>query len=178
MSASTGPAWRFSLGIVCFIAAFAIHLVTLAAIAVGASAAMVGSIAAINFAVNKGLLVVAAAIMGRPGFNRLKQLVFGAVRRYARPDEISPMRYRVGLILFVVPIFFGWVSPYLPNIVPALNRHTVSAAVLGDAMLLISLFVLGGGFWDKLRALFVRDAYVISSDQYFRYFSDRDPGGI
>ena len=66
MSASTGPAWRFSLGIVCFIAAFAIHLVTLAAIAVGASAAMVGSIAAINFAVNKGLLVVAAAIMGRP----------------------------------------------------------------------------------------------------------------
>ena len=34
----------------------------------------------------------------------------------------------------------------------------------GDVMFLISLFVLGGGFWDKLRALFVRDAYVISPD--------------
>ena len=82
------------------------------------------------------------------------------------------------MILFVVPIFFGWVSPYLPDLVPALNRHTVSAAVLGDAMLLIGLFVLGGGFWDKLRALFVRDTYVISSEQYFRYFSDRDPGAV
>ena len=81
------------------------------------------------------------------------------------------------MVLFVVPIFFGWVSPYLPDLVPALNRHTVSAAVLGDAMLLASLLCLAG-FSDKLRALFVRDTYVISSDQYFRHFSDRDPGAV
>ena len=54
----------------------------------------------------------------------------------------------------------------------------MSAAILGDACCLASLFVLGGGFWDKLRALFVRDTYVISSEQYFRYFSDRDPGAV
>ncbi len=124
----------------------------------------VGAIATINFTLNKALLLVAAAIMGKPGFYRLKQLVFGALKRYAPPHEVGPMRYRIGLILFAIPIFVGWVSPYLADIVPALSRQSVRAAVIGDVMFLISLFVLGGGFWEKLRALFIRDAYVISPD--------------
>jgi hypothetical protein len=37
----------------------------------------------------------------------------------------------------------------------------MSAAIVGDFILLFSLFVLGGNFWDKLRALFIRDAKVV-----------------
>ncbi len=158
-SMSTSP-WRFNLGLGCFIAAFAIHLVTLAAIAAGANAATVGAIAAVNFALNKALLLIAAAIMGKPGFYRFKQLVFGSFRRYAPPHEVGPVRYRIGLILFVTPIFLGWVSPYLQDIAPTLGRHSITAAALGDAMLLIGLFALGGSFWDKLHALFVRELHV------------------
>jgi hypothetical protein len=33
--------------------------------------------------------------------------------------------------------------------------------LLGDAMMLVSLFVLGGEFWDKLRALFVHRARAV-----------------
>jgi len=36
--------------------------------------------------------------------------------------------------------------------------------VLRDVMLIASLFVLGGNFWDKLRALFVRDALAVFPD--------------
>lgn len=36
---------------------------------------------------------------------------------------------------------------------PDINSHS-------DALLLISLFVLGGEFWDKLRALFIHQAKV------------------
>jgi len=30
--------------------------------------------------------------------------------------------------------------------------------LIGDVMFVVSLFVLGGDFWDKVRALFVYDA--------------------
>jgi hypothetical protein len=37
--------------------------------------------------------------------------------------------------------------------------------VLGDVLLLVSLFLLGGGFWDKLRSLFTHDAYTVIPDE-------------
>ena len=39
-------------------------------------------------------------------------------------------------------------------------RGGKSTGITGDIILLLSLFVLGGNFWDKLRALFIRDAKV------------------
>jgi hypothetical protein len=36
--------------------------------------------------------------------------------------------------------------------------------MLGDALLIGSFFVLGGNFWEKLRALFIRTARVTSAD--------------
>jgi hypothetical protein len=153
--------WRFGLGIACFVAAFAIHLVTLAAVAMGASAATVGAIGAINFVLNKVLLLATAAILGTDGFNRLKGLVTGAVKRHVLPDEVGPVRYGIGLILFVAPLIGAWVSPYVAELAPSLGRNTVRDGVIADAVLIVSLFVLGGGFWDKLRALFVRHATVL-----------------
>ena len=52
-------------------------------------------------------------------------------------------------------------TPYLGDMLPLFRRHTVSAGIIGDVILLLSLFVLGGNFWDKLRALFIRDASVV-----------------
>jgi len=161
LSASARSTWRFRLGLVCFTAAFAIHLISLVAIALGASAATVSAITAVNFALNKFLLLASAAIMGKAGFAELKQTVFGALKQYTPPHEVGPMRYRFGLILFVIPIFLGWVAPYVDNIAPYLGRSSVRAALLGDLALLVSLFVLGGNFWDKLRALFDRNAKVV-----------------
>jgi hypothetical protein len=157
--------WRLWLGVVCFVAAWAIHLITLAVAAFGASATTVGAVAAINFALNKVLLVVSAAILGKSGFNRLKAIVFGALKRYAPPHKVGPLRYSVGIVLFVVPVLLGWVSPYIVDIAPSLGRHTLRAAIIGDAVFLSSLFVLGGGFWDKLRALFVHQAEVVFPDR-------------
>ena len=34
----------------------------------------------------------------------------------------------------------------------------VAIAVVGDVMFIVSLFVLGGDFWDKLRGLFSQKA--------------------
>jgi hypothetical protein len=155
------PAWRFRLGIVCFAAAFAVHLVTLGAVLMGASAATIGAIGAINFVLNKVLLIATVAILGKEGFQHLKGLAFGAVQRHVLPDEVGPVRHGIGVLLFVVPLVLAWIAPYAAEFVPSLGRHTIRDGVIADAILIVSLFVLGGGFWEKLRALFIRNARAV-----------------
>ena len=154
------PRWRILLGIASFITAFAVHLITLAAVGIGASPAVVSAIGAVNFVINKVLVVASAAFLGRAGFDQLKTFVFGTVRRFAFPDDVSRFRHRAGLVLLFVPIFLAWVSPYLAELAPAIGRHTIRDGVIGDALLLVGLLMLGGDFWEKLRALFVRNAKV------------------
>lgn len=62
--------------------------------------------------------------------------------------------------MFGVPILFGWLSGYNADYIPAFAQNPFPYALCGDLLLLASLFVLGGDFWDKLRVLFVHDAEV------------------
>jgi hypothetical protein len=152
--------WRFQLGVICFVAAFGVHVITIVAAAIGASAGTVATIAGVNFAANKILLVVTVGVLGKPGFNYLKSLVFSALGRYAPAQTVGPTRYRIGLVLLAIPILFGWLSPYLTGVVPELVTQAVAFGIAGDLLLLVSLIVLGGDFWDKLKALFIYGARV------------------
>jgi hypothetical protein len=62
--------------------------------------------------------------------------------------------------MFVTPLAFGWASPYLGHHLPGFEANQWVYGIAFDAMLLISLFLLGGQFWDKLQALFRYDARV------------------
>jgi len=106
-------------------------------------------------------MLVAVAIMGKDGFNYLKQALFRFLgKHFAPPETVSRVRYRIGLILFMIPLLFGWVVPYISGYLPFLEENRLLFAVIGDLLLLSSLFVLGGEFWDKLRALFVHKAKI------------------
>ena len=52
--------------------------------------------------------------------------------------------------------------PYFTDMIPSYeeNRYLINA--VGDFILLASLFVLGGDFWDKLKSLFIYGAKAIS----------------
>ncbi len=104
------------------------------------------------------LWLAAATIMGKSGFDYLKGKAFGFLRRYAPADVVSPTRYRVGLALFLMPLLWGWLTPYASGMTAVFEPYRFTMAVAGDVMLLTSLFVLGGEFWDKLRALFSHSA--------------------
>lgn len=106
------------------------------------------------------LWIVAVAVMGKAGFDVIKRRAFGLLKEHALPDTVSRTRYRIGLVLFVLPILFGWLVPYAPDLVPGYEKHRLAVNLAGDLLLLTSLFVLGGQFWDKVRALFVHDAKV------------------
>lgn len=109
-------------------------------------------------------MLIAVAILGKSGFSYLKTKLFGWLKRYGPPDTVSLLRYRIGLVLFSLPIIFGFILPYIQDWVPFLRQNLFLFVIAGDTMLLISLFVLGGDFWDKLRSLFIYKSRALLLD--------------
>ena len=99
-------------------------------------------------------MLVAVAILGKQGFDYLKSRLWKAIRP---ADRVSATRYRIGLLLFISPILFGWLLPYLGLWIPELIAHQVKLAVASDVVFASSLFVLGGDFWLKIKALFIHE---------------------
>lgn len=104
------------------------------------------------------LWLIAAAVMGKSGFNYIKSKVFGFMQKYLLPETVGPIRYYLGLVMFTLPLVFAWLAPYAQQLLPNISIQTFSWHLGSDLLLLASLFVLGGEFWDKLRALFVYSA--------------------
>ena len=157
-AASAG--WRFKLGLGVIALMIVVWLLIPLAAALGASS---GTIAAITGGIligNKVLLLLAVAIMGKAGFRDLKRTTFGHIARFTPTSTVGPLRYRIGLVMFCVPIVSAIIDPYLHAIWPGLQSNSWQLELAGDAMLVASFFVLGGNFWDKLRALFLRTATV------------------
>jgi hypothetical protein len=111
--------------------------------------------------VPKLFLVAAIAILGKPGFIYLKSVIFGFFKKAAPAPVVGPWRYRIGLAMFLSPFFLGLLITYLGPVLPGGEDATPRYEKLGDLLQIVSLFVLGGDFWDKMRALFVRDAKAV-----------------
>ena len=98
---------------------------------------------------------------GKSGYAYIKSRVFGLLKRYAPPKAVGRTRYRIGLVMFALPIFFAWLAPYAKPMITGYEWNEIALAGAGDALFLASLFVLGGDFWEKLRALFVHSAKAV-----------------
>ena len=99
--------------------------------------------------------------MGKPGVLELKGRVFGYVKHLAPATDVSPTRYTIGLGMFCLPFLQGLLETWASHIAPQLAANLLLVDVLMDVMLIASLFVLGGNFWDKLRALFFVNARAV-----------------
>ena len=154
---------RLILGALVFAAGWSTALVLIPVVqSMDLSAALKATLSGILLlAVPKVFLVIAIALMGKPGFAYLKGLLAARFRRLKPPATVSPLRYRVGLVMFVTLIALGSIGPYVGDMLPLKQQHPQAVAMTGDLLLVVSLFVLGGDFWDKLRALFVREATVV-----------------
>ncbi len=101
--------------------------------------------------------VFSVAVLGKEGFAHLKQLLFRRLKRFAPSAKVGKLRYRIGLVMFFVPIVFGWAYPYLNEIVSGFQEYRIMLSVCGDLLFVTSFFVLGGDFWDKIRGLFMHE---------------------
>jgi hypothetical protein len=151
--------WRLRLGVIVFVIGFLspllIPLVTASELPTKWKAVISGFLAV---GIPELFSIIAIAIMGKPGFNYIKKQFFAFLKKHGPPDKVNRMRYRIGLVMFLIPIFFGWLAPYFPHTVPGYETHRFWVNLIGDMMFVSSLFVLGGDFWDKVRALFVYGA--------------------
>jgi len=110
------------------------------------------------FGVPELFMIIAAAVMGKQGFNYIMNGLGRFLKPLAPPDEVSKIRYTLGLLMFFIPIIFGFLDPYLEDHIPIAEKEKIFYYIGGDVMIFLSLFVLGGNFWDKLRSLFVHKA--------------------
>jgi hypothetical protein len=103
----------------------------------------------------------AVAIMGKENFERIVAQGKSWLKILQPPSQVGPVRYFVGLVFFLLPLIPNYVMAYLPQWLPDNSPQRLWVNLGSDAMFLVSLFLLGGDFWDKLRALFVRNAKTV-----------------
>jgi hypothetical protein len=107
------------------------------------------------------MLIPAVALMGKDNFERIWAGAMRFLKRLKPAGGVSKTRYKVGLYMLVGPTLYAWIASYAPSWLPEDYVLRVCANVGLDLITLASLFVLGGDFWDKVRALFLHDARVV-----------------
>ncbi len=157
--------WRIKIGFAIFVVSIGWPILIPILSALGMPATAIAAFSGVMVVAAELMLIAGAAIAGKEGFAFIKATVFGFLRAPGPPREVSRTRYTIGLVMFAAPIIFGWASPYFGHHLPGFETRTLIYAVAGDVLLLISLFVLGGVFWDKLWSLFQHDAYVMIPDK-------------
>ena len=162
MNEQAGPSgqivfgWRLKVGIALFVLSIILPLAGIPAVAaLGLSTTLTATISGALLFGAEFLGIFSIGLMGKPGFTYFKTRVSGFFRQYGPPARVSSVRYRIGLVMFCIPILFAWVSVYISRFIPGFESDPVIWGLAGDILLLISLFVLGGDFWDKVRALFI-----------------------
>lgn len=151
--------WRFRLGILLFAFSFVPPLLGIPLLAsMGLSPATVTTLSGVMLVGAEVIGLVSVAVLGKDGFDYIKRRIFSFFKRYGPPAEVSRGRYNVGLAMFSLPIAFGWAVVYVADWIPGFRGNETAFYICSDLLFLCSLFVLGGHFWDKLRALFIYGA--------------------
>jgi hypothetical protein len=150
--------WRFRLGMALFALVLPPYALIAPLVLSHLSLAELASVTAALVIVQKFIVAAAVAVLGKPGYLYLKSKLRRRVKQLAPARTIGPVRHRIGLVMFCLPFILDWIETYASHLIPAYVTNRVWVDVGGDLLLVASLFVLGGNFWDKLHALFVREA--------------------
>jgi len=152
--------WRLKAGIAVLVLALALPLcalfVPLLELPMAQSALLGGGLVA---GAPEVLMLLAAALLGRQNFDRIvgsaKKFFFTTF--FASP--VSRRRYYAGLAVCVLSIVPLYVAGYASSWMPAGNSRIVVLAA-ADLAFILSIFVMGGEFWEKFRRLFVWEGKV------------------
>ena len=148
--------------VVGFLSPLLIPLATSTNWSIGLKSAVSGLLA---LGIPEVFMIIGVAIVGKDGYQFLKEKLFTFLKRFAPPDFVSPRRYRIGLIMFGLPIVIGWAGPYLFHFFLGIHDLPIWSYTIGDFVFIASFMVLGGNFWDKLRGLFIYSSKIQFSEK-------------
>jgi hypothetical protein len=157
MSADT----RLKLGVALLILGLVMPAGTLAVVATEWPAPVKTVVSGILLFGFEIMLIPAVALMGKDNFDRIWAGAMRVLKTLKPAGDVSKTRYKVGLYMLVGPTLYAWIASYAPSWLPEDYVLRVWVNVGLDVVTLASLFVLGGDFWDKVRALFLHDARVV-----------------
>jgi F0F1-type ATP synthase membrane subunit a len=152
--------WKYYLGLSLFIYSFipicTVELLFLLPFSTSAKA----SAALVYVGSGEIAFLSAVALLGKPFVDMLKARIKGFFIRkkpVLPPEPIGKTRHLIGVTLFFVsflpyPIVVGILI--FGNPMGRDLHYLVAALLTGDVIFIISLFVLGGEFWERLKKLF------------------------
>ncbi len=107
--------WRFRAGIIVFVVSFLspalIPLVAASGLSTELKATISGLLA---IGIPELGAFIAVAVMGKPGYHEMKRRLYAFFKKYGPPEEVSLVRYRIGLIMLAGPILFASASGNAP----------------------------------------------------------------
>ena len=98
--------------------------------------------------------VIGIGVMGKVSYYYIIEHLKIHYKRILKSKPVGRTRYYIGLFMFTLPFVPSYVMAYAPHLLPELASWRIYFNIFFDLVFLSSLFVLGGDFWDKLRALF------------------------
>lgn len=160
--------WRYYLGIGLFIFSWLTFFVALLVPFMPVSHAIAAALATAFIIAGEVTFWASVALLGKPFMQLLKAklIAFLHSRKPVELRHVSKRRHDVGLVLF----FCSFLSYYLALAVAFLDlprdqmlNAIINILITGEATFFVSLFVLGGEFWAKLKKLFQWPGYTAVS---------------
>lgn len=151
--------WRLRVGLALIVTSFLTPLLALLLPLIDIPTAAKATLGGLLMAgIPEVFTVAAVAVMGKSGFAWVKGKAFGFLKRHGPREVVSRTRYRIGLAMLILPMVYAWVAWYMPESLPGLPEYRLEIGVAMDLIFWSAFLVLGGRFWDKVRALFVYEA--------------------
>jgi hypothetical protein len=153
--------WRFRLGLTFFalgwICPLFVPLVTSSSLSTETKTLLSGLLI---IGVPEIFSVISIVFLGKDGFNYVKEKIFTFLKRVVPQGEVSRFRYRIGLFMLFLHVIYANLIFYSPHLIKGYDENSMVMNMCADVLFIVTLFVLGGNFWEKLRALFIYDAKV------------------
>jgi hypothetical protein len=148
------PGFRFYFGLVIFIASFFMLPIGLLLKGFMLTHFWKGFILAIFWISAPIMKISSIAILGKSSYEFINYKIHYIYHQVAKPNQVTPLRYNIGLVLFVLPFLPNYMISFMPHLFSMSLTTRYIIIIASDVVFIASLFVLGGDFWDKLRALF------------------------
>lgn len=105
------------------------------------------------------MMLVGVALAGKEGYAVFKAVLQKIWKSVKPPQRVSPARYRLGVVIFIASGLPMWLLAYLRAVttLPFDNQVILWILIASDFAFLISFFIAGGEFWEKLKRLFTPD---------------------
>lgn len=156
-------AWRFRLGLFFFVSGWICPLfipwVAVSSLSNELKTAISGFLL---IGIPEIFSFISIALFGKEGFNLITSKLFGFLKNLIAFDRVSRTRYRIGLGMLILHILNGIMTFYFSDKLPWYLDNQMTHNVVSDILFVVTLFILGGEFWEKVGALFSYDAKVVS----------------